>query len=152
MKDSLTIKNHIAEDSTELLRNEVEKVSCLYMFGQTAFNPITDTHYYWVKVGLTTNLRSRISNYNSSNPAYYPIDFKGEGFYDNDIYKAEIYYHQILAKISFARSRRNTEWWLVDKDTYLQICNKGFEYLDNIPHEYSESYYWFEEFVNNKRA
>ena len=37
-------------------------------------------------------------------------------------------YHMALWRKSFKRHR--SEWFMVDKETYLEICEKGFSYFD----------------------
>jgi len=95
----------------------------LYLIGETHFNPHTDEKFYWVKVGKATNLAERFRQYNTCNPMLFRIDFNTNG------YNKEKFYHAKLAAICINKCNHNSEWFLVDRDTYLNICEKGFSYF-----------------------
>lgn len=103
--------------------------SGLYLVGSTYFNPITDDKYYWVKVGRASNIEHRMNEYNTCCAMLYRIDYKR---IDDKIEcrDAETYYHKRLFDISLATCNHNKEWFLVNKETYLEICEKGFAYFD----------------------
>lgn len=98
----------------------------LYFIGNTVFNPITHEEFYWVKVGMTAQtLRKRLRQYNTSNPMMWRIDYK------EDAENSEGLYHLFLMEICIARNCCNEEWFLVDRETYLEMCEKGFRYFDD---------------------
>lgn len=99
------------------------KIEGLYFIGETHFNPITDEKYYWVKIGRATNLNRRMKDYNTHNPMLWRIDF-------SENYDKEKYYHLKLNDVAIASCNHNEEWFLVDKNTYLEMCEKGFSYFD----------------------
>ena len=96
----------------------------LYFIGETHFNPATDEKYYWVKIGESDNLRKRMNHYNTSNPMLWRIGYKVGC---NNEEKA---YHERLRAVAVAKGVRNDEWFLVDRDTYLAMCEKGFRYFE----------------------
>ena len=101
---------------------EVPAEKGLYFIGETHFNPITDEKYYWVKVGKASNLKNRMKSYNTHNPMMWRIGFNNE-------YDKEEYYHEQLQKVAIAKCNHNEEWFLVDRITYLEMCEKGFSYF-----------------------
>lgn len=101
--------------------------SGLYLIGTTTFNPFTDEKYYWVKVGVSTNLKNRIRQYNTSNPAVFVIDT--ELMDRNEIYGAEKYCQCWLIKNAVAKAKESEEWFLVNRKTYLEINEKGFKFF-----------------------
>ena len=104
---------------------EYHAPSCdgLYFIGETHFNPITKEEYYWVKIGKARNIEARLKEYNTTNPMLWRIDFN---LHD---YDREKYYHKRLEKICLNKCNHNAEWFLVDKDTYLKMCEEGFAFF-----------------------
>ena len=101
--------------------------SCgIYLIGQTAYTPYIKKPYYAVKVGKADWFPSRLKTYNTYCPFLFRIDFKE--CYNN--YEEEFRIHKQLAKIAFGISRESNEWFLVDEETYLAICEKGFSYFN----------------------
>lgn len=94
----------------------------LYFIGETHFNPKTDEKYYWVKVGKARSLKNRMKQYNTCNPMLWRIGFSKE-------YDKEEHYHQLLANVAIAKCNHNEEWFLVNRETYLEMCEKGFSYF-----------------------
>ena len=95
----------------------------LYFLGETHFNPITHEEFYWVKIGKAVNIRNRMSQYNTHCPMLWRIDFTHE-------YAKEDYYHTQLKKHCIGLCNHNQEWFLVTRETYLAMCEKGFAYFD----------------------
>lgn len=125
-KKSTTRKDRAFDDG---INYETPHHRGLYFIGQTAFNPYTREGYYWVKIGRGANLANRMSNYNTCCPMLYRIDY--QLINDEDKCKiAEGYYHDLLAKKSIATCNHNNEWFLVDRETYLEMCEKGFSYFN----------------------
>lgn len=98
----------------------------LYFFGNTAYNPITDEVCYWVKIGLSGNLHNRVKSYGTSNPSTFVIGYKETLNYVSE----EHQYHHLLEKVALYRNQNNTEWWMVDRNTYLQMCEKSFDFFE----------------------
>ena len=100
-------------------------VGGLYFFGNTAFDPTTGEVQYWVKIGLGSNLSKRAQSYCTYNPSTYVIGYKETPNYKNEEHK----YHQQLAKVALYRNQNSKEWWMVDKETYLAMCQKSFDFF-----------------------
>lgn len=96
----------------------------LYFVGETHFNPHTREEYYWVKIGESDNLRKRLRGYNSTNPMLWRIGYKLGAQNEEKIY------HELLRNIAVAKGVRNDEWFLVNRETYLAMCEKGFNYFE----------------------
>lgn len=101
---------------------EFDRVTGLYFLGMVNVNPMTNEIFYWVKVGYASNILSRMRNYNSHCPMLWHIDYTGE--------TNEEYYHQQLRKVALATCNHNDEWFMVDRETYLAMCDKGFRYFE----------------------
>lgn len=101
----------------------------LYLIGSTHFNPLTKEEFYWIKVGRSSYLPSRMSDYSSTSPMCYRIGFKK---IENEEKRkeAETQYHQALNWLSIACCGHNKEWFLVSREIYLSICKEGFSYFD----------------------
>lgn len=97
----------------------------LYFFGNTAYNPITCEVHYWVKVGLSSNLHNRVKAYRTSNPSTFVIGYKETSQYAYEEHQC----HQILEKVALYRNQNNVEWFMVDRQTYLEMCEKGFNFF-----------------------
>lgn len=97
----------------------------LYFFGNTAYNPATHEIYYWVKIGLSNNLQNRVKSYRTSNPSTFVIGYKETSDY---VYE-EHQYHKLLEKVALYRNQNSTEWWMVDRSTYLEMCEKSFDFF-----------------------
>lgn len=100
----------------------------LYFIGETHFNPHTMILYYWIKIGLSTNLRKRMKQYDTHCPMLWRIDFKTNLEFDLEL--EEEHYHDKLKEIAVAGCNHNEEWFLVDRETYLAMCEKGFSYFN----------------------
>ena len=96
----------------------------LYFIGETHFNPYTKEEFYWVKIGKSTNLAKRLRNYDTCNPMLWRIDYLVNE--ENE----EEYYHLRLAQIAIAKCNHNEEWFLVNRETYLEMCEQGFSYFN----------------------
>ena len=98
----------------------------LYLIGNTLFNPITEEHFYLVKVGISNNLKTRMRGYRTTNPLLFHIDyytFTGE----NDLLENAC--HKILLECCESRIVKTDEWFRVTREKYLEICEKGFQYF-----------------------
>lgn len=125
--DSLFIQRRVVYDATTQMRHPPDCCG-VYFIGNVSCNPHTKEIQYWVKIGKsTTSIADRLSSYDTYSPSIYHIDYK--------ITRAsgmESAYHDLLRLISYGRSERNREWFLVDEKTYLKMCELGFEYFNKI--------------------
>lgn len=96
----------------------------LYFIGETHFNPYTKEEFYWVKIGKSSNLAKRMKQYNTCCPMLWRIDF------EIDAEELEGHYHNWLYEHCEAICNHNEEWFLVNRETYLEMCEKGFAYFD----------------------
>ena len=115
-------------DNDTYLR-QAPSVSGLYFYGNTAFNPHTNEVQFWVKIGMSTNLLSRAKSYCTSSPSTYVIGYK----VTNNCYLEEREYQKRLSQVALYKNQNNTEWWMVDKDTYLKMCEKKFDFFKKTP-------------------
>lgn len=96
----------------------------LYFMGATYFVPTTMKHFYAVKIGVSyENIGKRISQYGTANPFIYhekehvlPFSFSPKA--------SEEECHKFLKRISVQNIAKNTEWYLVDEETYFYLCEK----------------------------
>lgn len=100
-----------------------KKIEGLYFLGEVTMNPLTKEILYWVKIGYSSNLSSRIRNYDTHCPTTWRIDFCEDG-------ALEMYYHKLLGACCLDRAAGNEEWFRVDEQTYFKMCEKGFSYFD----------------------
>lgn len=100
----------------------------LYFIGETHFNPFTKEEFYWVKIGLSTNLSRRMKEYNTCCPMLWRIAFKTDC--NRCLENEEGTYHEKLREIAVAICNHNEEWFMVDRRIYLTMCEKGFAYFD----------------------
>ena len=99
----------------------------LYLVGETHFNPLTKEEFYWIKVGKAKNIANRMSQYNTCCPMLYRIGYL-RCRDEREAYQMEKLYHDRLANVAIGLCNHNTEWFLMDKQTYLDICAYGFNY------------------------
>jgi len=100
----------------------------LYLVGSCNFNPLTDEKYYWIKVGIAKTFKRRMASYRTHNPMLW----KNSYFFCEDETQRgylESQCHEILKMKAIGSLSEASEWYEVDKDTYLDICNKGFIYF-----------------------
>jgi hypothetical protein len=102
----------------------------LYFLGNAAYNPHTNEVHYWVKIGSSGNLHTRIKAYSTYSPSIFVIGYKLTPGYISYI-DEEHKYHRLMEKIALYRSQNNTEWFMVDRSTYLEMCEKGFDFFKN---------------------
>lgn len=108
---------------------EIPKECGLYLIGSVYTDPHTKEVYYWIKVGMSTNLYNRIKQYRSHNPMVWVSDLL---LVDIDfVYKMESECHIALSDVAFGLAKDTEEWFIVDRDTYLEICESGFHYFYN---------------------
>jgi hypothetical protein len=107
------------------LRN-APSYSGLYFIGETHFNPFTEEKYYCVKIGLAKNIANRFKQYRTHTSMVYPL-----GFLESQEYvRLENYYHNKLNQVAIYCNQNNSEGWFVDKETFIDMYNKGFDYFD----------------------
>lgn len=100
----------------------------LYLIGSTYFDPEDENKkYYWIKVGMSSNLKQRLKGYSTENPMYWLADTL---ICDSDIVtKMEYECHIALSDIAYGMAKNTNEWFLVTKEQYLTICKQGFHYF-----------------------
>lgn len=100
----------------------------LYLIGSTYFDPLDeDKKYYWIKVGMSTNLTKRVKGYATENPMYWLADTLHCGF--DIVGDMEHACHIALSDIAYGIAKNTDEWFLVTKEQYFEICSKGFKYF-----------------------
>lgn len=110
-----------------------EDFSGIYLIGQCIFNPYTKEEYYLLKVGESSSVAKRLKQYKTYNPHIFLIDtFKTKK--ENTAKSLESSCHSILEYFCHFNSYENTEWYIVDRDFYLNISKKGLSFL----REYNE--------------
>jgi hypothetical protein len=126
-------------------RAVIPKAGGLYLIGNTIFNPLTNEQFFLVKVGMSTNLYDRMKNYSTSNPMMFHIAYKvindgtdyskqpsysrrnAQGKYIKSI---EEKYHKAMEAHRFCHFEYAQEWFLVSKETYMEICEKKFDFFE----------------------
>lgn len=94
----------------------------IYLIGETHFNPITREELYFLKVGSSINLRDRMKSYRTSNPCLFHIDYLLG-------HNLEYTYQCELVEVAESLVEGTHEWMKVDRETYLAICEDGFNYF-----------------------
>lgn len=103
---------------------DVPEEDGLYLIGSTYFNPCEPTEkLYFIKVGQASNLRNRMKKYRTDNPAVFNIAF------DVGMSALETMCHSILLQKCLALREGTLEWFLVDEQTYTDICAEGFKWF-----------------------
>ena len=110
------------DDDKERYYNAPRKLG-LYFLGMVNTNPITNETFYWVKIGFASDIHKRMGAYNTHCPMYWHIDFlQGNA--------QELEFQRKLERFAIASCYHNVEWYQVDKQTYLEMCDKGFSYFN----------------------
>jgi hypothetical protein len=109
------------------LRFAAPKESGLYLVGNTVFNPITEEHFYLLKVGVSCNLCNRMKSYKTQNPLLFHIDYHVATEQEDDLREMEC--HLILLDHSISRIDKVDEWFIMPKEVYFEVCEKGFKYF-----------------------
>ena len=104
-----------------------DKISALYLVGNTNFNPFTKEEFYWIKVGKTTDLKKRMRGYATHNPMLWKADYKKIS--NKYLHAHEQICHFILAKYGI-QDENSKEWYRVSRETYLTICEQGFAFFE----------------------
>lgn len=103
--------------------------SGLYLIGNTVFDPTNYKTYYWVKVGAAvSNIKKRMSQYVTYNPMFYNIDSYVVKNNPRKLLALEKGCHLILSQIAI--TKKGQEWFMIDKDSYFDICEKGFNWFN----------------------
>ena len=98
-----------------------------YLLGNTAFNPYTEEKFYWVKVGMSSDMERRMKSYSTHTPTVFKIDFIEVP--SQDVYWKEYKCHCVLEDIG-EQAKDSKEWYRVNEKDYLEICSKGFHYFE----------------------
>lgn len=99
-----------------------QEFSGLYFMGATYFDPITMVPIYAVKVGKSdSDIGQRIRSYGTANPFIYHerthvLPYAACWEADEETC------HRFLASVSVQKLEKNTEWYIVDRETYFFLC------------------------------
>ena len=110
----------------------------MYLVGNTNFNPFTKEEFYWIKVGKTTDLNKRMRSYATHNPMLWKADYKIVSH--EHLNSHEQLCHCILK--TYGEQENYSEWYQVSRETYLNICDKGFSFFEE-----NELYKFYSEHV-----
>jgi hypothetical protein len=116
------------------LRFSAPKEEGLYLIGNTVFNPFTMEEFYFIKVGASTNIYKRMNTYRSTNPSIFHIDYYLRSEWKRGMNEQGC--HFVCREIGMAVVERTSEWFRVDRQTYLEICSKGFVYFEEKIHSF----------------
>lgn len=111
----------------EYIKVEPPEDCGLYLIGSTHFDPMTGKRYFWIKVGMGRNLAQRLRSYCSENPMVFIADVMIVD--PDDVLDFEASYHISLSDLAIAQAQNTREWFLVDEQTYMEICSKGFDFF-----------------------
>ena len=125
-------------------RASIPKQAGLYLVGNVVLNPVTGETFYLVKVGMSANLYNRMKEYSTSNPMMFHIDYliieddtdyskvpnyKITTLKSRKIKPIEELYHKNMEELNFTHFEYAKEWFMVSKETYLEICAKKFDFF-----------------------
>ena len=101
-----------------------EKFTGLYFMGATYFDPIKNIPYFMVKIGATytSTIAARLRAYTTHNPMIYHK--KASLAYSLCPEASEEKCHQFLRRHSYQVPERGEEWFMVDRETYLELCER----------------------------
>lgn len=102
--------------------------SGLYLIGYVLMNPFTKEEFYWLKVGVSVDLASRMEQYQVS----CPMVWKNSYCYRKNMKharKEETMCHNLLEKLCIEKGFRSKEWFRVEREVYLDVCQKGFSFF-----------------------
>ena len=122
----------LIEETSRQHNNIPSLTNGLYIIGNITYNINTNKKFFWVKVGLSSDLRKRIMNYYTQNPTITEIDYYIINNKDRQKRKlrtdaTEKICHFALNQIAIGRMCK--EWFLVSEKDYLEICKKGFSWF-----------------------
>jgi len=112
-----------------------EKITALYLVGNTNFNPFTKEEFYWIKVGKTTDLYKRMKSYATHNPMLWKADYK---IVPNEYLSSNEQICHFILKEYGTQDTNSQEWYQVSREVYLEICTKGFSFFEE--HELYKRY------------
>lgn len=98
----------------------------LYLIGNITFNHDTNNKEYWIKVGHSTDLRSRMNQYYTHNPSFIQLDY----YIFNDINRIKVteeICHFALNQIAFGRI--NEEWFLISEQDFNDVQKEKFSWF-----------------------
>lgn len=126
-------------------RETIPKQAGLYLVGNVVLNPMTDKIFYLIKIGMSANLYDRMKTYSTSNPMMFHIaykiiednmdyskiaSYKRTTLRGRHIKPIEEQYHKAMEELNFVRCEYAKEWFIVSKETYLEICAKKFDFFN----------------------
>ena len=127
-------------------REAIPHCGGLYLVGNTIFNPVTNEQFFMVKIGMSTNIYNRMKTYATSNPMMFHIgykivdcdslnlnsypSYKRKAIQSRHIKEFEEQYHKAMEACKFCHFEYAQEWFIVDQKTYLEICEKKFDFFN----------------------
>lgn len=102
--------------------------SGLYLIGYVFMNPFTREEFYWLKVGISTDLMRRMEEY----VVLCPMVWKNSYCYRKSMKRArreETMCHALLENFCIEKGFRSKEWFRVEREAYLDVCQKGFSFF-----------------------
>lgn len=99
----------------------------VYFIGNVFTNPHTLELFYCVKVGKTKNYKNRKQQYLTHVPFLFEIDLRK--ITEKRIDDVESLYHGLLQCCGKRFSA--TEWYQVNREDYLEMCEKGFTFFED---------------------
>lgn len=121
-----TLNTGFWKNDGDPLRFSAPEENGLYLVGSTHFNPFTKEEFYLVKVGTSKNLNKRMKQYKGTNPLMFHIDYYPT---NNTLPLYECDCHMVLYENCEGIIEGCDEWVKVSRDTYLEICEKKFNYF-----------------------
>jgi hypothetical protein len=115
------------ENKENPLRFSAPEGEGLYLVGNVNLNPFTKEELYFLKVGQSVNIQNRMKSYRTHNPCLFHIDFCE--LPRKDMGKYEWKCQAVLYSICQGHVEGTDEWVKVNRDDYLEVCNKGFSYF-----------------------
>ena len=125
--EEFCLKDRFKRVSAEKPKRDFPSDEGLYLIGQTTFNPFTNEKFYWLKVGKASDFTKRMKTYSTHNPCIWKIDFMPLD--KNTAFVMEISYSSRLKNLmGLETGEHSKEWFRVNENDYLDICNKGFKH------------------------
>lgn len=104
------------------LDSTAKNVFGLYFLGMIGVTP-DDKKYYLIKIGASSDIKKRVSQYYGMNPMIYHNDIHIEfNCNRSQLEKAEHNCHLYLADKAYGRAYKANEWFYVTEETYFELC------------------------------
>lgn len=84
--------------------------------------------HYWIKVGKSSGVKSRIKTYYTYNPGIQALDFRAAHW--EKMHELEYKCHKKLSNVCIRVASNTHEWFEVVADDFYKIKEFGFKYFD----------------------